>query len=107
MADPNAQSSDTTTTTTTTTTSNSTASTDPTTTTNDLRIRDLENNNNDDQNQSTPTLFPDVTPTSARPDPLSTYLFKSSLAASKLPISSTIVPGQPDKKVIKNLLQKN
>ncbi|EFA84382.1 hypothetical protein PPL_03460 [Heterostelium album PN500] len=67
MVDPTDKSSDTI-----TTTSSSTASKDPTTTTRDLRMSDLENNNNFDQIQSTSTLFPDVTPTSARPDPLST-----------------------------------
>ncbi|EFA77500.1 hypothetical protein PPL_12102 [Heterostelium album PN500] len=96
MVDPNEQSTDTTTTTTTTTTNDSTTSTNPTTITNELRMSDLDCNNNNNENQPATTLFPEVTPVNTHQDPLPTDLFQSSLASSKLPISSTIVPGQPD-----------
>ncbi|EFA74924.1 hypothetical protein PPL_11958 [Heterostelium album PN500] len=97
MVDPADQPSDTTTTTTTTTTS-STTPTDPTTRAGDLSMSDLESNNNNNSIQSTSILFPDITPTNTRPDPLPSDLFQSTLAASKIPISSAIASGQPDNK---------
>ncbi|EFA77476.1 hypothetical protein PPL_12078 [Heterostelium album PN500] len=84
------------------TTTGSTASTDPTstttTTTNDLTMNDLESNNDNDSIPSTSTLFPDIVPTVTRPDSLPSDVFQATLIASKIPISSSIVPGQPENK---------
>ncbi|EFA79238.1 hypothetical protein PPL_07656 [Heterostelium album PN500] len=96
MSDPTDQS----TTTTTTTTSSAAAPTDTTTTTNDLTMNELESNNDNDSIPSTSMLFTDVTPNNTRPDPLPSDLFKSTLAASKLPISSAVAPSQSDNKHI-------
>ncbi|EFA84318.1 hypothetical protein PPL_03396 [Heterostelium album PN500] len=94
MSDPIDQS----TTTTTTTTSSTAAPTDTTTTTNDLTMNDLESNNDNDSIPSASTLFPDIVPTTTRPDPLPSDVFQATLIASKIPISSSIVPGQPENK---------
>ncbi|EFA83193.1 hypothetical protein PPL_03983 [Heterostelium album PN500] len=85
MSDPTDQ-----TTTTTTTTSSAAAPTDTTTTTNDLTMNDLESKNDNDSIPSTSMLFPDVTPNNTHPDPLPSDLFLATLAASKIPISSSI-----------------
>ncbi|EFA76044.1 hypothetical protein PPL_10623 [Heterostelium album PN500] len=103
MADPNEQLTETPNTTTTTTTIGSTASTDPTsttttTTTNDLTMNDLESNNDNDSIPSTSTLFPDIVPPVTRPDSLPSDIFQATLASSKTPISSSIVPGQLENK---------
>ncbi|EFA82395.1 hypothetical protein PPL_04820 [Heterostelium album PN500] len=97
MADPNEQLIETPTT---TTTSDPTSTTTTTTNTSDLTMSDLENNNNNDQIPSTSTLFPDIFPTTTRPDSLPSDIFQATLAVSKTPISSTIVPGQSDKSKI-------
>ncbi|EFA77887.1 hypothetical protein PPL_09387 [Heterostelium album PN500] len=74
------------------------STTTTTTNTNDLTMSDLENNNNNDQIPSTSTLFPDVVPTTTRPDSLPSDVFQATLIASKTPISSSIVPGQLENK---------
>ncbi|EFA77591.1 hypothetical protein PPL_12196 [Heterostelium album PN500] len=84
MTDPTEHPSDTT-----TTNIESKASINPTTIINEITMSDLDNKNNNNsanEDQQATTLFSEIT----RPDPLPTDLFQSSLAQSKLPISSTI-----------------
>ncbi|EFA81798.1 hypothetical protein PPL_05793 [Heterostelium album PN500] len=74
----------------------------PTTITNELSKGDIDNSNIKSENQPATTLFPEITPTNSRQDPLLTDLFQSSLVPPKLPISSPIIPSQADGKQLNN-----